>query len=78
MFFPRLAGNRGLVAKTDQSQASHKLNGTERDFDLSLDVNVKHTEHVVRIISKKRIKIQEYIIESAEIPSHPFSWWLYD
>ena len=39
IFFPRLAGIRGLVAKTDQSQASHKLNWTERDFDLSLDVN---------------------------------------
>ena len=65
-FFPRLAGIRGLVAKTDQSQASHKLNWTERDFDLSLDVNVKHTERFVRIISKKRIKIQEYIIESAK------------
>ena len=61
-----MAGIRGLVAKTDQSQASHKLNWTERDFDLSLDVNVKHTERVVRIISKKRIKIQEYIIESAK------------
>ena len=40
-FFPRLAGNRGLDERTDQSQASHKWNGTERDLHLSSDVDVK-------------------------------------
>ena len=31
------------------------------------------------VILKKRIKIQEHAIESADvIPGHLFSWWLYD
>ena len=31
------------------------------------------------VILKKRIKIQEHVIESADvIPGHLFSWWLYD
>ena len=31
------------------------------------------------VILKKRIKIQEHVIESADvIPGHFFSWWLYD
>ena len=68
-----LTNHKRLTSGTDRTRPSPFL-GRKRKTILTDGACCKNL-----VILKKRIKIQEHVIESADvIPGHLFSWWLYD